>query len=85
MMGKREKRKRAAGRPKSGISPGFSGNGLEALRYETPAQESERAAKAIQLIDEWLREDSDYDEKTWPALKKALERNRLSARRLFND
>ncbi len=43
------------------------------------------AAQAISLIDEWLADTSGYDEETWPALKAALDRDRLSARRFFDD
>ena len=39
---------------------------------------------AIQLIAEWLADESGYDEKTWPIVKKVIEENRLSYRRRFN-
>jgi hypothetical protein len=43
-------------------------------------------AKLIALLDSWLKDESGYDERTWPILKKALERNRhLGERRLFHD
>lgn len=45
---------------------------------------SARNAAAIALIEEWLAEDSDYDEKTWPALKEAIEESRTSTRRRFS-
>lgn len=44
-----------------------------------------RAAEAIALIDRWLSDETDYDEKTWPELKAALDRDRLSDRKLFDD
>lgn len=44
-----------------------------------------RAAEAIALLDRWLHDESDYDEKTWPELKAALDRDRPSERKLFND
>ena len=46
-----------------------------------------KAAKAIALFKSWLEDESGYDEETWPKLKKALnqERDRVGARRLFND
>ncbi|HEX7446807.1 MAG TPA: hypothetical protein VF306_04635 [Pirellulales bacterium] len=44
-----------------------------------------RAAEAIALLDRWLRDESDYDEKTWPELKAALDRDRLSERKLFDE
>jgi hypothetical protein len=46
---------------------------------------SKPAAQAIALLDEWLADDSSYDEDTWPELKAALNQDRLSARRLFDD
>jgi hypothetical protein len=39
---------------------------------------------AIALLDTWLSDDSGYDEETWPELKAGLERDRLSARKLFD-
>ena len=42
-------------------------------------------AAAIQLIDELLAADPGYDEETWPEIAEALDRDRLSARRLFVD
>ena len=44
-----------------------------------------RAAEAIALIERWLNDDSDYDETTWPELKAALDRDRLSDRKLFDE
>jgi hypothetical protein len=41
---------------------------------------------AIRLLDEWMADDSGYDEETWPELKGALDRNRREAgqyRKLF--
>ena len=38
----------------------------------------------IALLDEWLQDESGYDEETWPELKKALDRDRLSERKLFD-
>jgi excisionase family DNA binding protein len=42
-----------------------------------------QAERAIRLLDEWMADDSGYDEETWPELKAALDRDRLSSRRLF--
>ncbi len=39
---------------------------------------------AISLLQEWLADESGYDEKTWPIIKKAIEENRLSDRRPFS-
>ena len=45
-----------------------------------------KAARAIALFRSWLADESGYDERVWPQLKKALERERerVGARRLFN-
>ncbi len=38
----------------------------------------------IALLDEWLQDESGYDEETWPDLKEAIDRDRLSERKLFD-
>ena len=43
-----------------------------------------RPEAVIALLDEWLQDESGYDEETWPELKKALDRGRLSERKLFD-
>lgn len=35
------------------------------------------------LLDDWLADESGYDEQTWPELKASLDRDRPSSRRLF--
>ena len=47
------------------------------------AELSGTAKRAIALLDEWLDDDSGYDEETWPELKESLDRDRLSRRSLF--
>jgi hypothetical protein len=44
------------------------------------------AAKAIALFKSWLADESGYDEKVWPRIKKSLdrERNRVGSGRLFD-
>ncbi len=44
-----------------------------------------RPEAVIALLDRWLRDESGYDEETWPELKKALDRDRLSERKLFDE
>ncbi len=46
-----------------------------------------KVARVIALFKSWLADESGYDEETWPMLKKALnkERDRVGARRLFDD
>ena len=55
---------------------------LDGLKPPTP-----QAAKVLALLRTWLEDESGYDEETWPELKKALdaERDRVGARRLFDD
>jgi hypothetical protein len=47
----------------------------------------EQRDKAIAMLDEWMNDESGYDEATWPELKEALNREReaVGARRLFNE
>jgi hypothetical protein len=46
-----------------------------------------KAAAVLELLRSWLKDESGYDEQTWPKLKKAIdaERDRIGARSLFND
>lgn len=46
---------------------------------------SATARRFVNLINSWRAEDSGYDERAWPKAKKAIEENRLSARRRFNE
>jgi len=39
--------------------------------------------KLLRLLDEWMRDESGYDEKIWAALKHSLEKDRLSRRNRF--
>jgi predicted DNA-binding antitoxin AbrB/MazE fold protein len=41
--------------------------------------------EAIKLIDQWLADQSGYDEQSWPELKTDMERDRLSSRRRFDE
>jgi len=50
---------------------------------ETKAQQHTNSA--IRLLDEWMADESGYDEETWPELKAALDRDRLSSRRPFDE
>jgi hypothetical protein len=51
---------------------------------QEPETQPDRARRAIDLLDQWLADESGYDEETWPELKEALDRDRLSGRRLFD-
>lgn len=52
---------------------------------ETVASQKARNKAAIALLDKWLADESGYDERVWPRLKKAIEENRLSSRKRFDD
>ena len=39
---------------------------------------------ALNLLHQWLADESGYDEQVWPLLKQTLEANRLSDRSLFD-
>ncbi|HLO48452.1 MAG TPA: hypothetical protein VK211_08580 [Kamptonema sp.] len=47
----------------------------------------EQVQKVIELLDEWMADESGYDEETWPELKAAIEKERdiVSAQRLFDE
>jgi hypothetical protein len=50
----------------------------------TAAQRAKNQA-AIRMLEEWMADESGYDEETWPVLKEALDRDRLSSRKLFPE
>jgi hypothetical protein len=41
--------------------------------------------RALRWLDSIMKEDPAYDLKVWPDLKRALEANHTSARKLFRD
>ncbi len=45
----------------------------------------ERNQAALKLLKQWQADESGYDEAVWPELKKALEEDRISDRKLFSD
>ncbi|MEQ8221535.1 MAG: hypothetical protein ABRQ37_04480 [Candidatus Eremiobacterota bacterium] len=47
--------------------------------------QQEKNEAAIKLLQEWTNDESGYDEKIWPVAKKAIEENRLSIRKKFNE
>jgi len=46
----------------------------------TPQESAERMRR---LFAEWIADETGYDEETWPQLKKRLDEDRLSDRKLF--
>ena len=54
---------------------------------QTLGDKAVRSAKreaAGMLLQEWLADESGYDERTWPVVEKAIEENRPSYRRRFS-
>lgn len=48
------------------------------------SQQSKREA-CIALLNQWLADDSGYDEENWPKIKKAIAENRTSNRSPFDE
>lgn len=42
-----------------------------------------REPEAIALLQEWLSDESGYDERVWPSVKQGMEENRLADRSRF--
>ena len=45
--------------------------------------QKEKAQAIIRVLHDWMNDESGYDEANWPRLKKALEENHDSDRKLF--
>jgi hypothetical protein len=53
---------------------------------ETAESIRERNRRGLALLEEWMADESGYDERVWPEIKAALNANRGSQeRRLFVD
>lgn len=83
------KSSKKAGKPSGNTERGATkldaiGEAVAALDRLEPA--SPKAKRIIALLRSWLTEESGYDEETWPALSRSLdrERARVGARKLFN-
>lgn len=50
---------------------------------ETAEKLDEKNAKAISLLDFWLRGDEKEQKETWDFLKKSLDEDRLSDRKFY--
>ena len=44
-----------------------------------------RFEAVIRLLNEWMADDTGYDEAAWPEIKQALDRDRPSYRKLFDE
>lgn len=49
------------------------------------AAQRQKNEAARRLLQEWLTDDSGYDEEVWPKVKQLIEDNRLSPRKRFCD
>jgi hypothetical protein len=63
---------------------------LAVLDFSRRLKKGERRPNvaALRLLDEWMADDSGYDEESWPELKEAIDRNRREAgqyRKLFES
>lgn len=52
---------------------------------DLPSEQLRRAEEVRQVLAEWLADDSGYDERTWPEVKRGLEESRTSSRPIFNE
>jgi hypothetical protein len=43
------------------------------------------SATLIQMLNQWLADESGYDEENWPKVEKLLEENRTSDRSVFHE
>jgi len=57
----------------------------ESPEFLDAALQRARNQSAINLLNEWLADESGYDEQVWPAARKAIAENALSSRRRFDD
>jgi hypothetical protein len=65
--------------------PEKEANGTSSSSSGTPSGTPGDPELAIRLLDEWAADESGYDERIWPLLKIALDEDRLSSRKLFDD
>lgn len=54
-------------------------------RRRAQALQKARNEAVISLLNRWLADESGYDERVWPIVKKAIEENRTSYRKRFRD
>jgi len=57
----------------------------ESPGFLDPTLQRARNQSAINLLNEWLADESGYDEQAWPAARKAIVENALSSRKRFDD
>jgi hypothetical protein len=77
---RRRKKPRTAARHEAAIAATL--NDMNQIQPGTP-----KAVKVLSLLKSWLKDDSGYDERTWPKLKQSLDeqRVRVGTARLFDE
>lgn len=61
-------------------------NAERPMQTEEAAAEQRRRAEVVrQVLSAWLADESGYDERVWPEVKRGLEENRTSSRPLFRE
>ena len=73
-----------AGHTAKNASPG-SRRKQEGLIDTALAAQRQKNEAARRLLQEWLTDDSGYDEEVWPKVKQTIEDSRLSPRKRFCD
>ena len=54
-------------------------------RDEADDKQRRRAEETRNVLASWLADESGYDERVWPELKRSLEEDRTSSRPLFHE
>ena len=52
---------------------------------DASSSQPSKGPACIEILNQWLADESGYDEEIWPKVKNLLEENRLSNRSLFNE
>jgi len=52
-------------------------------QHNGKADQIEKNLEVIRLLEEWLADESGYDEQVWPIVKNDIEKNRMSKRERF--
>jgi hypothetical protein len=61
-----------------------SGRSLSKHEHEHPLP-LQRNAALLALLDQWLADESGFDESIWPELKKSIDESRTSKRKRFSE
>jgi excisionase family DNA binding protein len=72
------------GNPLTPTSAGESRASSSILQVD-PEEQARKNEALLKLLNEWMADDSGYDEQVWPIVKASIEENRLSDRKRFRD